>query len=272
MADTLNNKKYLDLDGLQAFWNRVKGVILHSIIEVKEGIGIINEENGELTATDSNNKYINVHDVVGETTSDGGQKYIYYIDESGLVEELSAIDGTIAAEETARKGDVVNLAGENWDTSSHTWSSLPTYPTITNISEQLVTHDSQISALVQATEFVGVVEWNPANVTVTVSKDESTSGDFHEFKVIIDKDGDGENEQYAFRSGDIIIYGNKEYILNGDINNGCKNPGFVELGDVAEEFARLTAIENWINNSCIDTADLNKVFNNINTETDQNTN
>lgn len=253
----LNKNKYLDLLGLQTFWNRVKDVILHSIVIVREGV------KGAGNGQAQDNTYIKIYTDSSGTTEDGGQKFIYTVDETPLVEKLGSVDKAITDEETARKADVALLAGTNWNTSSHTWSSAPKYPDISKISELLVTHDGQIEALVQATEFVGVVDWNPdaADVTIIADPDDNTQTiQWFEVKV-------GGKSKGKFRAGDIVVYKEKEFILDGDVANGYKNPNFVELGDVTAEQARLSAIETWINTP-INGDDINKVF--AGTVTDQN--
>lgn len=252
----LNKNKYLDLLGLQTFWNRVKEVILHSIVIVREGV------KGTGTGQAQDNTYIKIYTDSSDTTDDGGQKFIYTVDETPLVEKLTNVDAAIATEASERKADVALLAGTNWNASSHTWSSAPEYQDITEISERLVAHDGQIEALVQATEFVGVVDWDPDIAEVKANTDDKNSQTIQTFKVTVKNVDKGE-----FRAGDIVVYKEKEFILDGDVANGYKNPDFVELGDVTAEQARLSAIETWINTP-INGDDINKVF--AGTVTDQN--
>ena len=104
-----------------------------------------------------------------------------------------------------------------------------------NLEDALGKYDEALAALIAATEFYGVVKFDPANTTPT---------DAHNGNWTVTAD----DTTYTFQNGDIVIYDTKEYILDVNSTGG---PKFVELGDVTAERARLTAIETWINTSII---------------------
>ena len=106
--------------------------------------------------------------------------------------------------------------------------------------------ESKISALASATTFAGVVTFDPATTT-PVAAGEDAAG------VPMWKVGEA-----IFQSGDIVIYGQKEYVLDGTLENGTKAK-FVELGDTTAEQAQLTEIQAWINNP-ISEADIEDLF------------
>ena len=104
-----------------------------------------------------------------------------------------------------------------------------------NLEAVLGKYDEALAALIAATEFYGVVKFNPATATPT----DAGNGNW---TVVAD------GTTYTFQNGDIVIYDAKEYIL--DVNS-TSGPKFIELGDVTAERARLTAIETWINTNII---------------------
>lgn len=106
--------------------------------------------------------------------------------------------------------------------------------------------ESKISALASATTFAGVVTFDPATTT-PVAAGEDAAG------VPMWKVGEA-----IFQSGDIVIYGQKEYVLDGTLESGTK-AAFVELGDTTAEQAQLTEIQAWINNP-ISEADIEDLF------------
>ena len=244
----LNSNKYLDLIGLAKFWERVKDVILHSIVTVREGV-----KGATGMGEAGTNTYIKIYEDSTSVTADGGQKYIYTVDETPLVEKIDDMDATIATETAERKADIALLAGKSWNTDKHTWDATKpvTHSNITDISAALVDHASKIQSLVQATEFVGVVDWDPEKATI----EKDSANPIQSFKVKI-----GGTLKGTYRAGDIIVYNTKEYILDGDVNNGYSKPEFRELGDVTEEAERLTDIEAWINTP-ISFDDISDVFN-----------
>lgn len=76
--------------------------------------------------------------------------------------------------------------------------------------------EEQVRALNAATHFEGKVEWNPV----------------------------GENKVVeGYESGDIVIYGNKEFIFDGT--------NWIELGDTTEEGNRLTALEGLVGSTSV---------------------
>jgi hypothetical protein len=109
---------------------------------------------------------------------------------------------------------------------------------LTNLEDALAQYDAALAALTAATEFYGVVKFNPANTKPT----DAGNGNW---TVTAD------NTTYTFQNGDIVIYDAKEYILDVNSTTEPTGPKFIELGDVTAERARLTAIETWINTNII---------------------
>lgn len=98
-----------------------------------------------------------------------------------------------------------------------------------NLEETLADHDSKIAALSSATHFRGVKGDIPATAY--------------------------EGLDY----GDIIVVGSKEYIYNADPEESGWSYNvnqWVELGDTTAETARISAIEKWVDESFITTADI----------------
>lgn len=131
------------------------------------------------------------------------------------------------------------------------------------IEESFARLEDQVGALISATEFKGVVDWNPATVTVEKATADAAGVDGYWIKdgadYVLDETS---GEKIVMQNGDIVITeagttGNKEYILDG---NHLK---FVELGDVTAEQARLTAIEDWINKNFILEADIVDIFDDL---------
>ena len=82
---------------------------------------------------------------------------------------------------------------------------------LSTLTGRVSANESAISALASATKFLGVKTSLP------------TSGS----------------------AGDIVIVGNKEYVWDASTNNVNGKAGWVELGDVTAETARIKALEDW---------------------------
>lgn len=163
------------------------------------------------------------------------------VDEQALDNKIKAIDASISAETAARKAKDALLAGEGWDAENDNWKAdaAVEYKTITVLSEKLKTAEGKISALTQATDFAGVVTWDPTKAVVGAATADASGVNSYSITV------DGV-EVAKLQNGDIVIFGNKEFIL--DANNSA----FVELGDTTAEMARLSALEAWVNNPISD--------------------
>lgn len=120
-----------------------------------------------------------------------------------------------------------------------------------NLEETLAAYDGAFAALVSATEFKGVVAWDPTNVTIIA--DGLDSAGVTKYKIT----GANVPDNTIMQNGDIVISGDKEFIL--DVNNTTEptGPKFIELGDVTAEVARLDAIETWIDTNIISQDDIN---------------
>lgn len=108
------------------------------------------------------------------------------------------------------------------------------------IAQTFTTLEGKIAALASATEFKGVVSWDPTNVTITQSGVDAAG--VAQYKIT----GDNVSGEVIMQNGDIVITGgtdslNKEYILD------AANNRFFELGDTTSEQTQLTEIQTWIN-------------------------
>jgi hypothetical protein len=120
--------------------------------------------------------------------------------------------------------------------------------TTTTIEEALEEHDQKLRALVEATEFVGVVAWDPTAVTIGAGVNDNG---------VIDYPISGTNvpEGLKMQNGDIILTADgKEYILDANAIGGAK---FVELGDTSNEVSRISALEDWVDKNYITAAEIN---------------
>ena len=86
-----------------------------------------------------------------------------------------------------------------------------TYTTLKLVGSKLTELSNTVSGLASATKFIGVKTSLPTTGT----------------------------------AGDIVIVGNKEYIWDNTTNNVNGKAGWVELGDVTAEAARIKALEDW---------------------------
>lgn len=107
------------------------------------------------------------------------------------------------------------------------------------VAQTLTDIEGKISSLASATEFVGVVEGDPMGDAVTITKLDDDVNGVAQYKVKFTTD----DAEKTMQNGDIVIYGQKEYILDASTST----PHFVELGDTTDEVARLNDIEAWIN-------------------------
>lgn len=163
-------------------------------------------------------------------TTKGGVIGKTYLQVNG--HDLVEVDATNAAQVKV-KGIDVTLTTEDIERPSAAQNG----PAVglTNLEDALAQYDAALAALTAATEFYGVVKFNPADTKPT----DAGNGNW---TVTAD------STTYTFQNGDIVIYDAKEYILDVNSEGG---PKFIELGDVTAERARLTAIETWINTNII---------------------
>lgn len=160
---------------------------------------------------------------------------------------------------TVTEGDQVSVSGSSIDLVTadikHNWSE---GDTITNtdlqdkaLSEILDDHESRIDALSSATHFIGIteetlsdgLEWTKTSITIV-----------------------GEASAHTLENGDVVIAKNsegdegvsREYIYH--IIDGAETGTWYELGDTTQEAARLTKVENWIDNNIISESEINDLF------------
>lgn len=120
-----------------------------------------------------------------------------------------------------------------------------------SIADVLAKHDQQFAALVKATDFVGVVDFNPT--TAEIKQSDADAAGLPKYVVT----GDTVADRY-FQNGDIVIYDSREFILDvnaKDAQNATK-PAFIELGDTTAEEARLSALEAWVDGNYISEKDI----------------
>lgn len=108
------------------------------------------------------------------------------------------------------------------------------------IAQTFTTLEGKIAALASATEFKGVVSWDPTKVTITANGVDAAG--VAQYKIT----GEGVTGDVIMQNGDIVITGgtdslSKEYILD------AAKSKFFELGDTTSEQTQLTEIQNWIN-------------------------
>lgn len=230
-----NVQKYLDLKGLTTFWGKVKEYIISQ--QVTE-------------AAENGNTYVKVSKTNASETSGA----IYKIDESALVTKLNKINEDIAeikdngVDSVSIKGvddsDYVQVSVNAADGSGKAKGDVEITVNATKLEEVITGINTKISALVRATEFVGVVNWDPSNVTIDANNVSTDNNGVTLYPIA----GENVPADTKLQNGDIVIYGDKEYILDAnfkDDNNPA--PRFVELGDTTAEGIRLNDIETWIN-------------------------
>lgn len=153
---------------------------------------------------------VNGHNLFTKTSSDG----------------VSPVTGTAAAV-TLYATDIKRGSGDS-DADKAT------------IAQTFTTLEGKIAALASATEFKGVVSWDPTKVTITANGVDAAG--VAQYKIT----GDGVTGEVIMQNGDIVITGgtdtlSKEYILD------AAKSKFFELGDTTSEQTQLTEIQNWIN-------------------------
>lgn len=229
-------------------------IIDNELTEIKTTTGVVS-----ITVNDIDVEDASLVEITVNSGDDGKAKgdVIIGVDETRLDTTIAEIKKSISDETTVRKSDVTTLAGGDWSWTTDAdgkavgnWGTAPAYGSITALSEGLVTAVDKISALISATEFVGVVSWDPANVAIGtgVAANGVTS------YPITGKNGTVVPADTKLQNGDIVIFENKEYILDATAGE------FVELGDTTAEATRLTNIEAWIN-APIKEEDILELFN-----------
>ena len=210
----------------------VENYVTFAVAEVETGNA--KDKSVTLTLNDSKlNEYIGKNEDnwkgLAKTTKTGadGKTYLQ-VNGHDLVE----VDATNAAQVTVT-GTNVTLTTEDIERPSAALVG----PAVgqKNLEDALGKYDEALAALIAATEFYGVVKFDPATAKPT----DAGNGNW-----TVTADG----TTYTFQNGDIVIYDAKEYILDVNSTGG---PKFIELGDVTAERTRLTAIETWINTNII---------------------
>ena len=108
------------------------------------------------------------------------------------------------------------------------------------IAQTFTTLEGKIAALASATEFKGVVSWDPTKVTITANGVDAAG--VAQYKIT----GDGVTGEVIMQNGDIVITGGTDTLSNDYILDSAKYK-FFELGDTTSEQTQLTEIQNWIN-------------------------
>lgn len=238
--------KYRDITSLS---ERLAQVDANLVTKIEEGSSVENYVTFDVAAVETGNAedksvtltlddtklkdYIDENEAnwkgLAQTTKEGvnGKTYLQ-VNGHDLVE----VDATDAAQVKV-KGNNVTLTTEDIERPSAAQNG----PAVglTNLEDALAQYDAALAALTAATEFYGVVKFDPATAKPTAVGNGNWT---------VTADG----TTYTFQNGDIVIYDAKEYILDVNSTDG---PKFIELGDVTAERARLTAIETWINTNII---------------------
>ena len=177
---------------------------------------------------------------VADTKAEGSNDTVVTvtINDTKLANKVTELATADTNEATARKAADALLAGAGWDSAKGEWTTAPTYATIAKLNEQMLTAEAKIGALSAATAFAGVVAWDPTKVTIGAKV---TENGVESYPIT----GTDVPEGTKMQNGDIVIKGQKEYILD------ASQSAFVELGDTTEENARLGEIEEWIDNNAI---------------------
>ena len=283
MATFNTSQKYLDLYGLQLFWSKVKAYISsqktnvvanHAKVEdvdkvwvdvtaggdgltytiddtaINAKFGAIDQELSEIKASAGVTK-VTVEDASNDKTNyvtlksnnDAGTGDITLtLNDTALETKISALEDADTAETAARKAADALLAGDGWNKVSGTWDTEPDYKTITKLSQQLKAAETSISALSNAVQFLGV---SSTEITNNGTQKPTIDG----------------SEVSSLEAGDVVFYGNKEFIWDG-AKDGAK---WIELGDTTLENQRLGVLEAWVGNggttgSYITNADINAMF------------
>lgn len=96
---------------------------------------------------------------------------------------------------------------------------------LTNVNNNITKLEGKFNSLSAATQFEGVVDWDPATATIG---DEEIVNEIKLYPI-------NGSDTIKLPNGSIVIYGNKEYVLD------CKSTvkKFVELGDTTAELAAI---------------------------------
>lgn len=255
---------------ITAISDRLAQIDANLVTKIVDG----NNGEGDADKNDENEKYVSF--TVAETATGNGENdkiITLTLDDNKLqdyIENLNAQLGNIG--ETKINGETLLTVTKNTDDNGYESITLvksdvtldtsnidrPAKPSqgpassTKNLEETLGAYDSAFAALVSATEFKGVVTWDPTNVTITA--DGVDAAGVAKYKIT----GTGITGDVIMQNGDIVIStsntaGDKEFILDA---NHADGPVFVELGDVTAEAARLDAIETWIDSNIITEADI----------------
>lgn len=192
---------------------------------------------------------------VGGADGSGDKEITITLDDSALKDytdhndaNLKALDGltingqAIISAKVPEGGEYVTVAKQNIVLDA---SNINRQGQDVSIEDALEEHDQKLRALVEATEFVGVVTWDPTKATVGAGVDDHGVTDYP-------ISGEGVPADLKMQNGDIILTSDgKEYILD------AKAGKFVELGDTSNEVSRITALENWVDKNYITANDIN---------------
>lgn len=255
---------------ITAISDRLAQIDANLVTKIVDG----NNGEGDADKNDENEKYVSF--TVAETATGNGENdkiITLTLDDNKLqdyIENLNAQLGNIG--ETKINGETLLTVTKNTDDNGYESITLvksdvtldtsnidrPAKPSqgpassTKNLEETLEAYDSAFAALVSATEFKGVVTWDPTKVTITA--DGVDAAGVAKYKIT----DTGITGDVIMQNGDIVIStsntaGDKEFILDA---NHADGPVFVELGDVTAEAARLDAIETWIDSNIITEADI----------------
>lgn len=205
--------------------NRLAAIDANLVTDIKEG--------------DSKETYVALS-VTPSTEDAGDHSVTITIDDTALSQKVASLESADATETAARKAADSLLAGAQWDKDKNTWKTEKPegYYDITSLSVQMKAAEASISALSNAVQFLGV------------SSTEITNGGTETPTI-------GGNPVSDLDAGDVVFYGNKEFIWDG--------AKWIELGDTTVENQRLADLEAWVGDggatgSYITNADINAMF------------
>ena len=253
MANEINaTGKYLDLVGLQTFWQKAKEYIINHAVQV-------NTDHTQPTLPDTatvnwrpeDNKWVTVSSSVNGTGAS-----VYTINDGAINAKMGLIENELASIKASAgltgmtvtdtelfPGDpetgegkqdnyvvvkvndsVANLGTKQTGDVSISFDQ-------SNLHNKFIEIDSKFGALARVTDFKGV---------------------FDSLEVALNS---------VSEIGDIVIVGSKEYIYAYEIDT--ENPKtvekFVELGDTTDEVSRISALELWVNTP-LTTAEIESIF------------
>ena len=200
--------------------NRLAAIDANLVTDIKEG--------------DSKETYVALS-VTPSTEDAGDHSVTITIDDTTLSQKVNSLESADATETAARKAADSLLAGAQWDADKNTWKTdKPAgYYDITSLSVQMKAAEASISALSNAVQFLGV---SSTEITNNGTQKPTIDG----------------SEVSSLEAGDVVFYGNKEFIWDG--------AKWVELGDTTVENQRLADLEGWVANNAITEDEIAALF------------